>query len=267
MEPAEYLPLALSDTDGMLTVTAAAWRPAVTSAAPLVLAHGGRSRPGRTPEEVIECQVGSMARALIACGHPVFSFNFPYGEAGRRRPGSLGAVKRAFYEALLAAKTLFGTDNVIIGGRSMGARVASHIAADGVPTAGLVCLGYPLHRRDAPNTRRASHWRHIRTDVLFAYGDQDHMCEEATFQLALARLPKDVHVECVVLSGANHRFRISGQEPAAVQEELARVITQWAATLGQPSLLRPARETVDLGPNTGEPANSGRLLDVRVQRY
>jgi len=101
-------------------------------------------------------------------------FEFPYMEA-RRRSGKRGAPDR---EPVLRAswleviEKLGGGRRVVIGGKSMGGRIASLIA-DEAGVAGLVCLGYPFHPVGKPDKLRVEHLRTIKTPTLILQGERD----------------------------------------------------------------------------------------------
>ncbi len=106
----------------------------------LILGHGAGA--GQTSGFMV-----SFATGLAARGIDAVTFNFLYTEQGRRVPdpnGKLEACYRAVIEAIRHRK--IGEGRLAIGGKSMGGRIASQVAAGGVPdVAGLVYLGYPLH--------------------------------------------------------------------------------------------------------------------------
>src|SRR5947207_8086351 len=114
------------------------------------------------------------AHALSALGLDVVTFNFPYIEQHRRIPDR-GPVLEACYRAVIervraeircAARFLF------IGGKSMGGRIATQVAAadPALPVAGLVLLGYPLHPPGKPAERRDRHLPSIQRPILFVQG-------------------------------------------------------------------------------------------------
>ena len=140
--------------------------------ATLVLAHGAGA-PMDSP------YMRWMAEGLAARGLRVVRFEFPYMAArrrtGRKKPPdrlpSLLATWRAVVDAV-------GRNGLAIGGKSMGGRVASLLAADlereGIPVAGVVCLGYPFHapgREPGPN--RVEHLAAMATPTLILQGTRD----------------------------------------------------------------------------------------------
>lgn len=115
----------------------------------------------------------AFAEGLAARGVPVCRFEFPYmremAASGRRRPPNPAPVLRQCYaEALarLSGRTL------VIGGKSLGGRIASLIA-DESGVAGLVCLGYPFHPPGNPDRTRTDHLARLRTPTLICQGTRD----------------------------------------------------------------------------------------------
>jgi uncharacterized protein len=124
-----------------------------------------------------------FATALAARGIGTLTFNFLYSENGRRLPDR-GDKLEACYRAVIRAvqdgtfdKSL-GQGPLIIGGKSMGGRIASQVAAGGPGTgadavAGLLFLGYPLHPPGRPEVPRTKHLPAIRAPMLFVQGSRD----------------------------------------------------------------------------------------------
>jgi len=132
----------------------------------LVLAHGAGAGM-RSPF------MESFAAGLAARGVTVFRFEFPYmreiGATGRRRPPNPLAVLEAAWRGLIAE---LSPRRLIIGGKSMGGRVAS-LVADDSNAAGLVCLGYPFHPPGKPEKLRTAHLATMRTPALICQGTRD----------------------------------------------------------------------------------------------
>ncbi len=148
----------------MPTVYAAAARQAPT----LVLAHGagaGQDHPWMV----------RAAEGLAARGVRVVTFNFPYRDAGRRFPDPARVLEEAF-EAVWKAAAPDGLGPMFAGGKSMGGRIASQVAARSgfQPTpAGLVFFGYPLHPPGKPAQRRDRHLPDVPVPMLFVSGTRD----------------------------------------------------------------------------------------------
>ena len=112
----------------------------------------------------------AFANALAERGIDVVTFNFLYSEQRRRIPDPntrLESCWRAVIETV-RDKITFRADQLAIGGKSMGGRIASQVAAGGAgDLAGLVFLGYPLHPPGKPDRLRAAHLRDVKAPMLF----------------------------------------------------------------------------------------------------
>jgi predicted alpha/beta-hydrolase family hydrolase len=131
----------------------------------IALAHGagaGMNTPFLT----------AMAAGLAARGVRVARFEFPYMAA--RRQGRKAGPDRApvLREAWLRVINELGADGLVIGGKSMGGRIASLIA-DEAGVRGLVCLGYPFHPVGKPDQLRVAHLANLATPTLIVQGTRD----------------------------------------------------------------------------------------------
>jgi predicted alpha/beta-hydrolase family hydrolase len=167
-----------------------------------------------------------LARALEPAGFEVVRFNFPYREQGSRRIDSMDVLKKSF--ASQVEKIASGTRKVIIGGRSMGGRVASMLAADGFACDGLLLAAYPLHPSDAPEKLRDAHLPAIPCPVLCLEGTRDPLCRRDLMERVLARV--GTHWTMQWLEGADHSFRVlksSGRTEAQVDAEVREAARVW----------------------------------------
>jgi predicted alpha/beta-hydrolase family hydrolase len=177
-----------------------------------------------------------VASSLAGNGHPVVAFDFASTEAGRRLPDPPARLESAFRDAIAFAEGLLqglvGPDPLVLGGRSMGGRIASQVAAQGGRCAGLVLLGYPLHPPGRPEKLRTAHWPLLRVPMLFVHGDRDALCDPDLFErerrLRLVDAPTRVHL----LHGADHGFRVAGRRQADVLAEVAGVVVDWLRGIG-----------------------------------
>ena len=112
----------------------------------------------------------ATAAALGARGMEVVRFNFPYRDKGSRRPDPMPVLRERF-EAVVAG--VRSKKTLIIGGRSMGGRVASMLAADGFACNGLLLFAYPLHPAGQPEKLRDAHLPRIKVPVLCFNGTRD----------------------------------------------------------------------------------------------
>ncbi len=115
----------------------------------------------------------ALATGLAGHGLRVARFEFPYvadcRKTGRRRPPDREAVLK---ESWLKVVEILGQERLVIGGKSMGGRIASLIA-DELEIQGLVCLGYPFHPVGQPGRLRVQHLQTVRTPTLILQGTRD----------------------------------------------------------------------------------------------
>lgn len=152
----------------------------------------------------------------------VVRFDFPYREIGSGRPDAMPVLKKTIAD-IAAGK------NAIIGGRSMGGRAASMLAADGFPCRGLLLFAYPLHPAGQTEKLRAAHLPQIKVPVLCFNGTRDPLCRRDLME-QLAPASWTVHW----LEGADHSFHVlksSGRTDADVMQEVAAETRQWLAEL------------------------------------
>jgi predicted alpha/beta-hydrolase family hydrolase len=131
----------------------------------------------------------AMAQELAKRGYRVARFEFPY-MAARRTGGRRGAPDRepVLRETWLKVVETLGPEHLIIGGKSMGGRIAS-LVADEAAVAGLVCLGYPFHPVGRPTQLRVQHLENLKTPTLILQGERDSFGgreEVATYKLSRA---------------------------------------------------------------------------------
>ena len=127
-----------------------------------------------------------LAGALEARGFEVVRFNFPYREAGSKRIDPMPVLKQSLVSAVEKVR---GTRRpLIIGGRSMGGRVASMLAAEGFACDGLLLAAYPLHPAGKPEKLRDAHLPQIRCPVLCFNGTRDALCTRELMERALANV-------------------------------------------------------------------------------
>jgi len=184
----------------------AAWHDAGPKAPALVVAHGagaGMDHP------FIAGFCGTLADAGVAA----LRFNFPYIEAGRRSPGSPKDAIAAFRAAVEVATDRAGGRPVFAGGKSYGGRISSIAAAEGLPAAGLVLLGYPLHPPGKPDQVRDAHLVDLAQPMLFLQGTKDPFATPDVLQPVLKMLGK--RATYVPFDGAGHSFERSRKDSPA----------------------------------------------------
>jgi predicted alpha/beta-hydrolase family hydrolase len=220
------LPLTQPQAVGATTVLE--WRPsgeAGEARLGMVLGPGAGS-------QVTSPQLARVAAGLAARGHPVLAFNFPYAERRRRFPDPPARLESAWRDVVAFARERLGRP-LVLGGRSMGGRIATHLAAAGEPCAGLALLAYPLHPAGRPERLRTAHWPRLTVPVLFVQGDHDELCDLDLLARErrdrLTRAPSRLHL----LEGADHELQVPGRDRDEVLDEVAGVVAGWAAGLAR----------------------------------
>jgi uncharacterized protein len=221
----EQLPISLDDgssVTGLLYQPSKAARLGVT----LILGHGagaGQLHPF----------MQLFASGLAERGIDVLTFNFQYMEQRRRAPdpkAKLEACYRSVIEAALGNKKL--KDNrLVIGGKSMGGRIASQVAAtatDPKEIAALVFLGYPLHPPGKPDQLRDAHLAQIKAPMLFVQGSRDAFGTPGELRATIKkhRLPATLHI----VAGGDHSLKVpksSGILQPDVYESVMDKVSDW----------------------------------------
>jgi predicted alpha/beta-hydrolase family hydrolase len=135
----------------------------------LVLAHGAGA--GQRSHFMV-----LTAKQMASRGVTTATFDFPYVIEHRRVPDKAPVLEASWRAALTAAQqdSHFAGLPLFIGGKSMGGRISSHIAAQRVVgIRGLVFFGYPLHPPGRPEQRRDAHLPDVREPMLFIQGTRD----------------------------------------------------------------------------------------------
>lgn len=201
--------------------------PADAPAAASVLAHGagaGMTHPFMT----------GAAEGLCERGVSVLRFNFPYLEARRRVPDPPPVLLRTWGAALLRGREVAGALPLIAGGKSLGGRMASVLAANEgttFPAAALVFFGYPLHPPGRPERLRDAHLAEVRTPMLFIQGTRDALARFDLLEAVVARLGALARLH--VVPGADHSFRVPGlkRPDREIGRELGRIAADYARTI------------------------------------
>ena len=216
---------------GGASVTALTYRALETPAATLVLGHGA----GADQRSSFMTFCG---RSLSSLGIETVTFNFLYTEQKRRVPDRQ-PVLEACYRAVVDAVhgRIDGRRPLFIGGKSMGGRMATHIAAADpeLPIRGLVLLGYPLHPPGRPGERRDAHLPSVGRRTLFVQGGRDTFGtpQELTPVVSSMSPPGELHV----VAGGDHSFKVTraareaaGAAPVPqgeVNDGIMRTIASW----------------------------------------
>jgi uncharacterized protein len=189
----------------------------------LILGHGAGA--GQSSGFMV-----SFATALAVRGIETVTFNFSYMEQGRRLPDpkdKLESCYRAVIETVAQRKR--GRGPLAIGGKSMGGRIASQVAAGDAPhVAGLVLLGYPLHPPGKKDQLRAKHLAAIKAPMLFVQGSRDTFGtpEELRPILKTLKAPAELYE----VAGGDHSFKVLKRAVVTQEDTYKAVldrIDQW----------------------------------------
>jgi predicted alpha/beta-hydrolase family hydrolase len=173
----------------------------------------------------------SVALALARRGVATLRYQFPYMEAGRKRPDSPAAAEATVAAAVSQASTLVPELPIVAGGKSFGGRMTSGAAARGLlpQLRGLVFLGFPLHPPGRPGTDRADHLDRVRAPMLFLQGTRDEFAQLDLITQVCRRL--EPRATLYLIEGGNHSFVIpkrSGDTLHSVEDRLADTMASWA---------------------------------------
>ena len=185
----------------------------------IVLAHGagaGQAHPW----------MQRVVRAFATHGIAAKTFNFPYMDAGKSAPDR-APVLEAHYAKTWAELVSAADGPCFAGGKSMGGRIASQIAAAGGFTpapAGLVYFGYPLHPPNQPAKRRDEHLPRVPCPMLFLHGTRDPFGTPDEMQELAANLPgATLHL----IDGGDHSLVVKRKDGAESVERAVDIAAEW----------------------------------------
>ena len=198
---------------------------AVSDSDLLILAHGaGQDMDSAFMQAVATNLVGGST------GLSVLRFNFQYMQAatdsGRRRaPDRAPKLEQCWREVGDFAHQSWSPRRLLLGGKSMGGRMATRIAADGYRCDGLILLGYPLHPPGKPEKLRSDHLAAISCPMLFIQGTRDSLCRLELLQPILKTLPAPATLHRI--EGGDHSFKLLKR----LQRSEAEMFAEVAATV------------------------------------
>jgi uncharacterized protein len=187
--------------------------PSPSPRAAVILGHGAGA--GQLSPFMVRIARGFMERGIAAA-----TFDFPYMTARRRVPDRAPVLEASWREAIAAGRTAFGSLPLFLGGKSMGGRIASQVAAQGAGAiAGLIFFGYPLHPPGKPEQRRDAHLPGISEPLLFVQGGRDAF---GTAEEIRALLPSLQRATLHEIAGGDHSLKVParGQRGDSLTEAL-----------------------------------------------
>ena len=172
--------------------------------------------------------MAGVSRALAARGIDVVTFDFPYKRLQKAAPDRPPVLEPSFREVVDAARRWSRATRLCIGGKSMGGRMATHLAAQGLESlSGVVCFGYPLHPPGKPDQLRVAHLPSITTPVLIIQGERDAFGTPDELRPHLDAMTADVHLH--VIARGDHSLSVRGIKPADTHSELAKIAAAFIA--------------------------------------
>jgi hypothetical protein len=167
-----------------------------------------------------------VCRRLADASFTSVRIQFPYMEAKRSRPDAPALLEET-WRAAIATVRARGT--LIVGGRSMGGRIASQVVAQGERADGLALFAYPLHPPGRPDRRRDEHLRAIGVPTLFCSGTRDAFAAPEELRSLVAALRR---AKLHLLKGADHGFSVpkaSGRTREDIWTEAVDALLGWLA--------------------------------------
>jgi predicted alpha/beta-hydrolase family hydrolase len=173
-----------------------------------------------------------VAAGLAERGFDAMTFNFLYKEQNRSIPDPKARLESCYLKVIDAARKhpTLKQNRLVIGGKSMGGRIASQVAAvspEGID--GLVFLGYPLHPPGRPDKLRDEHLPEIKAPMLFVQGARDAFGnqKEISELIKRLRLPATLYP----IEGGDHSFKVpksAGTPQQTVYEMVMDNVAKWA---------------------------------------
>jgi len=204
----------------------------------LILAHGAGG--GQQSRFMVEA-----GRALAGRGITTATFDFPYMTQGRSVPDKAPVLEASWRTAIETARehTSFDGLPLFIGGKSMGGRMASHVASQGVKDVrGLIFLGYPLHPPGRADQRRDAHLPAITEPMLFVQGTRDQFGTADEIRALLPRL--NSRTRLYEVADGDHSFKVrvktAGRSQQAVIDALFDEAARFITDLSSPNGAAPA---------------------------
>lgn len=172
--------------------------------------------------------MSQTASTLRSRGFGVVRFNFLYKEKKSGRPDPMPRLKECVAAVVARTRVELSPKILVIGGRSMGGRAASMLAAEGFACDGLLLLAYPLHPAGQPEKLRDAHLAAIRVPVLCINGTRDALCTPALMEAALKTVTTEWEMHWI--EGADHSFHVlksSGRNDSEVLAEIGTAAQEW----------------------------------------
>lgn len=188
----------------------ALWDRAENAKAVVVLAHG--SGAGKDHDFM-----AGFALAVANLGASVLRFNFPYMDAGKKFPDKSPVAVAVWHQVRRwVEENLAEGLPIFTAGKSFGGRIASLAVAEGMPSAGLIFLGYPLHAPKKEEKLRDEHLYPLEVPMLFLEGTRDPFANPEKMENVVSKL--NSHSELSWFEGGNHSFKVARSGRTVAQD-------------------------------------------------
>jgi uncharacterized protein len=165
-------------------------------------------------------------------GFLTVKFNFPYMEARRKVPDRNDVLEATYRTIVEQARNRLPTAHLFIGGKSMGGRIASQVAANnGIDINGLFFLGYPLHPPGKNEQLRDAHLYKIKKPMLFVSGTRDSFAKKDLLEKVVSKIGPNAQLSWI--ENGDHSFKTStakGNDPKGTSEALT-ILVRWLQTI------------------------------------
>lgn len=213
------------DGDPLGDVSVSVARPKAFKTAAL-MAHGaGGDMSSRL---LVQLQHGLAGRSVVAA-----RFNFLYSEKKKRAPDRRPQLEATWRAVADWSQKELGANAIFLGGKSMGGRMASYLAAEGYPCAGVFFLGYPLHAPGKTDKLRRDHLPRITVPMLFIQGTRDAFGKLDLVQGVVREIGGRATLH--LIEEGDHSFKVPkrvGRAEAEITQEILDVLTRWLRSVG-----------------------------------
>ena len=162
---------------------------------------------------------------LVSRGYLTIRFNFPYAEAGKKRPDAPAILEKTLRAAVSAMlrDPQTAPAHIVVGGSGLGAKVAAETIAHGMKVDALACLGFPLHPSGKPSQQKADYLFRLICPILFVQGTRDPYCRVDRLQLLLRRI--GTPTKLAVVEDADHSLNVI-KRSFRTQEDVDRQVSE-----------------------------------------
>lgn len=194
----------------------------------IIVAHGAGN-------DMTTPLIEAFTRGMAAAGYPALRFNFLYANEGKRSPDSQVALVKTWAAVYEYARSNLDLKvrSWIAAGKSMGGRIASQMAADGLlPVDRLIFLGYPLHPANDAEKLRDAHLYNIKAPMFFFAGTRDQLCSMPKLLGVLERIdaPHQMHA----IEAGDHSFHVPKSQGRSEEEIYAEIVAESVKWLEKP---------------------------------